>query len=285
MSMKVGIQLYSVRDAMAQDPIETCKTVAGIGYKYLEFANHNGENDHGVGFGVSAEELNEALAGSGAQFISGHIRPLNDDNINEVLEFNKKIGSKYLCIPSDFFSSKEELIEKCKEYNRIGAICREAGISYLYHNHHHEFQKFDGKSVLELIAENTDPENFGFEIDTFWVMRAGEDPIALMKKLGSRVKLIHQKDFSKDSSSPLNLFSIMDTTGVLGREVFSYNTDDAFAEIGTGILPIQDILNCANELGSVEYVILEQDKTKLDQMESIKVSMESFKKFDGVNFD
>lgn len=284
MSLKVGIQLYSVRDAMAKDPIETCKTVADIGYKYLEFANHTGDQDHGVGFGVSAEELNEALAGSGAQFISGHICPLDDSNIDEVLAFNKKIGSKYLCIPSDFFSSKEELLEKCKEYNRIGAKCREAGISYLYHNHHHEFQMFGDKTVLELIAENTDPENFGFEVDTFWAMRAGQDPVEVLKKLGTRVKLIHQKDFSKDSSSPQNLFSIMDTTGVLGREVFSYNTDDAFTEIGTGIMDIQAILDCANELGSVEYVVLEQDKTKLDQMESIKVSMESFKKFNGIDF-
>ena len=69
MALKVGIQLYSVRDAMAQNPIETCKTVANIGYKYLEFANHNGENDFGVGFGVSAEEV-ECFEKSGVRAIA-----------------------------------------------------------------------------------------------------------------------------------------------------------------------------------------------------------------------
>ena len=130
------------------------------------------------------------------------------------------------------------------------------------------------------------PENLGFEVDTFWVMRGGVDPVDMIKRLGTRVKLIHQKDFSKDSSSPKNLFTVVDPNGVLGRDnTFCHNTADAFTEIGTGTMDIQSILDCANELGSVEYVVLEQDQTKLDQMESIKVSMESFKKYNGIDFE
>ena len=79
------------------------------------------------------------------------------------------------------------------------------------------------------------------------------------------------------------MYSLMDGSAVRISDKM-YFMPSGKSLIGTGIMPIQDILNAANELGSVEYVILEQDKTKLDQMESIKVSMESFKKFEGIDF-
>ena len=80
MALKVGIQLYSVRDLMNRDALKTIGQVAEAGYKYLETANHRAMEDDGVGFGVSPEELNEVLARSGSKIISAHVFPFNEEN-------------------------------------------------------------------------------------------------------------------------------------------------------------------------------------------------------------
>ena len=81
MALKVGIQLYSVRDEMKKDPINAIRQVAEIGYKNLEFASSNADTDPGVGFGVSVEDMQKLLKETGANLISGHIRPINEETI------------------------------------------------------------------------------------------------------------------------------------------------------------------------------------------------------------
>ncbi|MBO5253164.1 MAG: sugar phosphate isomerase/epimerase [Clostridia bacterium] len=284
MAMKVGIQLYSVRDEMAKDPINAIRTVAGLGYKNLEFASSKADTDPGVGFGVDADTMNALLAETGAKLISGHVRPINEDTIDALIEYHKKVGTKYIGQSSDFYDSYEHLLERCEYYNWVGKKLAENGMQFLVHNHYHEFQKLNGKEVLYHIMDNTDPEYVSFELDTFWAMRGGMDPIEVMKRLGSRLKLVHQKDFSKTSTTPINLWTIKDPNVLITRETFggaAQPTD--FCEIGTGIMDIQSIINAANELGA-EYIVLEQDWTQLTQMESVKISMEAFKKFEGLSW-
>ena len=84
--MKVGIQLYSVRNHMAEDPIATIKEVAKAGYKYIEVANHNALEDSGVGFGVTAGELKKIMEDTGISIFSAHIFPLDPDNMTPILE-------------------------------------------------------------------------------------------------------------------------------------------------------------------------------------------------------
>lgn len=285
MALKVGIQLYSVRDEMAKDPIATMKAVAEIGYRCLEVANPRADQDPGVGFGVSAEDLLAALDGTGAHIISGHIRPVTDETVDAIIEYHKKIGNKYIGQSADFYDSVEHLLERCKYYNAMGKRLAEEGMKFVIHNHYHEFQKIDGKYVLDYILENTDPEYVAFEIDTFWVMRGGADPIEIIKKVGNRLMAVHQKDFSKTSTSPINVLANDDGSKFISRETFGgvINPLD-FCEVGTGIMDIQSIIDAANEVGA-EYIILEQDHTQLGQVESIKLSMENFKKYTGIEWE
>ena len=147
------------------------------------------------------------------------------------------------------------------------------------------FQKIDGKYVLDYILENTDPEYVAFEIDTFWAMRGGADPVEIIKKVGNRLMAVHQKDFSKTSTSPINVLANDDGSKFISRETFGgvINPLD-FCEVGTGIMDIQSIIDAANEVGA-EYIILEQDHTQLGQIESIKLSMENFKKYTGIEWE
>lgn len=285
MALKVGIQLYSVRDDMAKDPIEAIRKVAEIGYKNLEVANPRADEDPGVGFGVSAEKLLEILGGFGAHVVSGHIRPIEESTLPGIIEYHGKIGNKYIGQSIDFFQDYDQVMQRCEYYNRMGKLLSQHGMKFVYHNHYHEFQEMNGKYVLYHILDNTDPEYVDFELDTFWAMRGGADPIEVINRIGSRLRMIHQKDFSKTTDSPVNLWTVKDPKGVITWETFggAHKPED-FCEIGTGIMDIQSILNAANGVGA-EYVILEQDATQLEPMESIKISMENFKKYQGIAWE
>lgn len=288
MAMKVGIQLFSVKEAMAKDPIAAIKEVAGIGYKYLEVANNQADKDPGSGFGMSPEELLNALEGTGAKIISGHIAPITEETLPAIIAWHKAVGNTVVGQSAAMYSTYDEVMEKCEYYNKMGKILADNGMKFLFHNHFHEFVKFGDKTIYQLILENTDPNYVTFELDTFWAMRGGQNPIEMLKNMKGRVFAIHQKDCSKLAvlDHNINLLAKDDTTPVKSFEEFmTYGqkmTD--FCEVGTGIMPIQEILDAANEAGA-EYCILEQDATQKTEMESIKISMDSFHKYSGIVFE
>lgn len=283
MALKVGIQLYSVRNTMAEDPIGTISKVAEAGYRYLEVANHKALEDDGVGFGVGPQELNALMEKAGSKVISAHIFPFNDGNYKRVVEYNQKIGNHVLVYPMETFKDYDDVMTKVEYYEKMGKIAAEEGMTFLYHNHFQEFQKFNGKTVMDYIVENTDPNHVNLELDTFWTLRGGYDPVEMMEHFGTRIKMLHQKDFAKDTKTPVNMLKLVGEDTYITREVFGqYKCNDDFTEIGFGQMDIQSIINKALELGSIEYIVLEQDATKLDELESIKKSMDGFHKFQGI---
>lgn len=283
MALKVGIQLYSVKELMKQDPLGTIGRVAEAGYRNLEVANHNALEDDGVGFGVSPQELKDVLARYGSRIISAHIFPFNEENYKRVIAYNQEIGNHTVVYPMEIFRDYDDVMRKAELCERMGKMAAEEGMCFLYHNHYQELQEFNGQTVLDLIVNHTDPKHVNLELDTFWVLRGGADPVALMKKYGTRVKMLHQKDLSKDTKTPVNMFDVVGRDTYITREVFNrYKCADDFTEIGYGQMDIQSIIRTAIELGSAEYIILEQDATKLDELESVKRSMEGFRQYDGI---
>ena len=285
--LKIGIQLFSVRDRMKKDPVGAIREIAGLGYRYIEPANHNATEDFGVGFGITADEMLQVLKDTGTRVVGSHIFPFREENAARVLAFNKKIGNPYVVYPQEMYRSKEQIEEVCAFLNQMGRLCRESGLMLLYHNHFQEFQKFDGKTVMDNIVENTEPRYVGLELDTYWALRGGWDPCEALHHFGQRVRLVHQKDYVKAKDAPVNLFEKIGydaeiTTREKFRESYSH---DGFTEVGTGEMDIQKIIDTANGLGTVEYMILEQDFTKRDQMESVRISMESFRKYRGIAWD
>lgn len=182
MAMKVGIQLYSVRDEMKKDPINAIRQVAEIGYKNLEFASSSADTDPGVGFGVDADTMLKLLDETGAKLISGHIRPIDENTIDAIIAYHEKVGTKYLGQSADFYESYDHLMERCAYYNWVGKRLAEHGMQFLIHNHYHEFQKLNGKEILYHIMDNTDPDYVSFELDTFWSMRGGMEPVEVIDR-------------------------------------------------------------------------------------------------------
>lgn len=290
MSIKVGLQLYSVRESLTADPWGTLESIAEVGFRYLEAANHNALNDPGVGFGVAASELRTRLNGLGLSIVGCHINPLDLGILPRALEYQAELGNTHFGCDIEFYpyGDRDYALRRAETFNTIGKLAREHGMSFYYHNHFQEFQRFGDQHVYEIILENTDPELVKIEIDTYWMYRGGQNPLEWMERYADRIVLLHQKDFPKDSPQPLNLFD-----GVVGAEenidmsVFDDRKDKrCFVEIGTGVLPVQDIIDAASKLPSLEYLILEQDHTQLSEIESIQASRQAFKdSFTGIRWD
>lgn len=288
MTLKVGIQLYSVRESLKAKPYETLEKIAKAGYKYVEAANHDALNDDGVGFGLSAKDMKETLNSLGLSIVGCHVNPLNIDRLPAVLDYHQELGNKQIGCDIEFYpyQDKDYLLRRCELFNKVGELCKERGMRYYYHNHYQEFQTMGDKTVYELIMENTDPELVFIEMDTYWITRAGHDPIKLIEKYKDRLVLLHQKDFPKEAPQPMVMYDgVIDKNKEITYPLFEDTKDpQCFTEIGTGVLPIQDTINVALKAPHLDYIILEQDHTNLDEIDSIKKSMEAFKQYSGIEW-
>jgi sugar phosphate isomerase/epimerase len=289
MNVRVGLQLYSVRNALARDPWGTLALLAEAGFTRLEAANHNALNDPGVGFGVAAPDLRGQLAGLGLSIVGCHINPLQLDILPQALDYQAELGNTQFGCDIEFYpyGDRDYVMRRAELFNNVGELARERGMRFYYHNHFQEFQRFGDDYVFDLILENTDPDLVKLEIDTYWMYRGGQDPIAWMQKCADRVILLHQKDFPADAPQPLNLFEgVVSPTENIDLELFQNRKDKrCFTEIGMGVLPIQNILDTAAALPNLDYLILEQDHTALDEIESVRTSRHAFaSNFTGVSW-
>lgn len=290
MSVPVGLQLYSVRDSLARDPWGTLERLAEVGFTHLEAANHNARNDPGVGFGVDASELRSRLADLGLSIVGCHINPLDVDILPRALDYQAELGNTQFGCDIEFYpyGDRDYVLRRAEVFNQVGELARERGMRFYYHNHFQEFQRVGDDYVYDLILDNTDPDLVKLEMDTYWMYRGGQDPIEWMRKCADRVILLHQKDFPADAPQPLNLFDgVVSPTENIDMAVFMERKDErCFTEIGTGVLPIQSILDAAGALPNLDYLILEQDHTALDEIESVRTSRQAFAtKFTGISWD
>jgi sugar phosphate isomerase/epimerase len=287
MNVPVGLQLFSVRESLAKDAWGTLAHLAEAGFTRLEAANHNARNDPGVGFGVDAHELRTKLDELGLSIVGCHINPLDVDILPRALDYQAELGNTQVGCDIEFFpyGDRDYVLRRCETYNAIGKLAQERGMRFYYHNHFQEFQRFGDDYVYDLILENTDPALVKLEIDTYWMYRGGQNPIEWMTKHADRVILSHQKDFPEDAPQPLNLFDgVVSPTENIDMAVFEERKDKrCFTEIGTGVLPIQDILDTVSALPHFEYLFLEQDHTAMDEIESVRFSHKAFdSKFTGI---
>lgn len=245
----ISVQLYTVRDAAGKDFVGTLKEVAKIGYPSVELA--------GYGNLKTAAEAKKALDDAGLRVDGAHapIEALEKD-IERVMDENETVGSKLIIcpfMPEARRKDAEGWKSVAKVLNQAGRACHERGIDFAYHNHSFEYQKFDGKTGLDILFENTEPHLVKAEIDVYWVQHGGEDPVARINRLGDRVVALHLKDMARGE-------------------------DRKFAEVGTGILDFKAILEAAAKHG-VRYGAVEQDSTYgADPLVAIRTSYENLKK-------
>lgn len=280
--IKVALQLYSVRDQLAKDPIGTIEQVAQEGFRYLEVANHNTTEDKGIGFGVSAARMRDMLDKLGIRVIGAHLDPFED--LDALAEYQLTIGNRNVVYSRDFYRNREEVLARAHWMNKTGEACAKRGLTLYYHNHFHEFLKFGDETIFDILLANMDPDLVKIELDTFWVLRGGVDPAALMRRLGSRVQLVHQKDYAKGHEEETDLTRKVSPGQYIDRSFYDrYENPETFVEIGTGTMDIQAIIDEGNASG-LQYIILEQDHSKLGQLESVRESKLGFSRFKGIEW-
>ncbi|MFD0697539.1 sugar phosphate isomerase/epimerase family protein [Paenibacillus sp. GCM10027628] len=273
MSLQFGLQLYSVRDELQKDYWGTLEKLAAIGYKNLEIAIHNADE----GLEPNATEFRKRLDALGMKVVSSHIGPL--DRYEEIIAYNQELGCTSIALGIAFFKNKQEVLDCCQLLNRHGEAYKKGGIDFYYHNHYQEFQKFDDRYAMDIILENTDKDLVKMELDTYWAIRGGVDPIAYLQKLGDRCDLVHQKDLPA-AVKQVNLVEAAGDNAEITFESFieSLGVGD-FAEVGEGTLDIAGIINTVRQIGAAKYIFVEQDLTSRNQMESVEISYRNISKF------
>ncbi len=191
----VGVQLYSVRDAMKADFAGTLAHVARIGYKEVEFAGY---------FDKSPREIRALLKKNGLTAPSAHIGfPVLGASWDKIIADAEVVGHRYLICP--WIDEKLRTIDGYKQvadlFNHAGERARKAGMQFGFHNHDYEFPPIDGQVPLDLLMTQTDPKLVAFEMDVFWITNAGKDPLAYFKRFPGRFPLLHIKD--RDASGKM----------------------------------------------------------------------------------
>ncbi|KIL41651.1 hypothetical protein SD70_05915 [Gordoniibacillus kamchatkensis] len=275
MSLQFGLQLYSVRDELKKDYWGTLEKVAAIGYKNLEIAIHNADE----GLEPNATEFRKRLDALGMKVVSSHIGPL--DRYDDIIAYLHELGCSSIGLGIAFFKNKQDVLDACQVLNRHGEAYKKGGIDFHYHNHYQEFQKFDGEYVMDIILENTDKDLVKVELDTYWAVRGGVDPIAYLKKLGDRCDLVHQKDLPAGVKQ-VNLVEAAGDNAEITFESFVKSVDvNDFAEVGEGVLDIGGIIGAAREIGAAKYMFVEQDLSSRNQLESVAISYRNISKLFG----
>ena len=198
----IGIQLYSVLDAVRENPQASIEKLADMGYNAFELVQWGGDT---TVFGLQPEEFKAICDQYGAKIISTHSSIQEDpsreveimQNWRKLFEIQKACGGKYFVIPSYSAEYTEAGIKQMADYfNKVGKIAAEYGLKLGYHNHSGEFQnlKDSDKVMWEYLVENTDPEYVLFELDVYWCAKGGKDPVEYLKKYPNRIEMLHIKD-------------------------------------------------------------------------------------------
>ena len=250
----VGLQLYSLREEIVKNPQGVIQKVAAAGYSNVEMYGLSAGNKF---YGLPVKEFAQLLKDNNLKSSSGHYAPVNflfengnGDDVKNFCEVGNTLGNKYIIIPW-LSEEKRKTIDQYKalaeRINKAAQICKAAGLQMAYHNHDFEFADINGEHGYDILLNNTDTDLVKFEMDIYWVVRAGYNPVELFKKHPGRFHLWHVKDMLKADKTK--------------------NT-----EVGNGTVDFKTIFASA-KLAGVKYYIVEQENTYMpDIFTSIKTS-------------
>ena len=272
MGPDIGLQLFSVRQALAQDYVGTLERIAAIGYRNLELVLRVTDEGLSHGGDITTTALRQQFDRLGMRAVSAHTRVDAGTDWPRIIAASQELGNTAIGCSIAFFADLREVLDFCEMFNRAGELCRANGLQLYYHNHFQEFQLFEGQRVMDLLLARTAPELVKFEFDTYWAARGGADPVAWLRLLGDRCDLLHQKDLPA-TAQPVNWFEVFGfDSKITLAELFKTQDPAQFAGVGAGLMDIPAIIATARELGHARYIFVEQDVTAGDEVEGVALS-------------
>lgn len=243
-SFGVGLQLYSIRDAIAADLTGSLKKVADLGYKYVELASYA----DGKFYGLAPVEFRKIVDDLGMEILSSHTNVesagVSLDNSKLMADAHAELGIKYCVQP--WVEEADRNVEAYKkmagELNEVGLIMKDVGIQMGYHNHNFEFNNLGGiVPYYDILMPEMEADLITMEIDLYWVTKAGQDPVEMFEKYPGRFQLFHLKDMSTRQDAAY----------------FDVVKDD-IAPVGEGVIDFKRIL-AAKEVAGMKYFFVEDD--------------------------
>lgn len=256
-SKVVGLQLYSLRELLPQDPRGVIAKVAAAGYKEVETYGYSAE---GGFWGLDPKSFKNLLIENGLTAPSGHygidkyIQDGNEEELKSFIAAASAIGSEYLTVPylGDALRQNANDYKKvAAKLNQAGALCKASGLKIAYHNHDFELKSWGDTTGLEIMLKETDPKLVDFEMDIYWVVRSGKDPIQLFDAYPGRFTMWHVKDMDK-ANNEKNI------------------------EIGSGGIDYKTIFKGAKKAG-LKHAIMEQENFDMEPYASITQSQNYIK--------
>jgi sugar phosphate isomerase/epimerase len=249
-SQSLAVQLYTVREAVAKNLESALEQLAGLGYKNIELYGYNG-----TFFGKTVSEFKTILSNTGIKVLSSHHttgiamkgKGTLTDGWDKAIEDIHAIGAEYMVCA--FLFPNERTSELYKSLpamlDKAGTATETAGIQFAYHNHDFEFEKLDDTLVYDFLLKNTSPELVKMELDLYWISKAGHDPVQYFEKYPGRFHMWHVKDMEAETK--------------------------AITEVGNGTIDFDRIFSARKKAG-LKYWFVEQDTSKRDKFESLKIS-------------
>ena len=232
---RIGLQLYTVRHQMEKDLEGTIARVAATGYREVEFAGY---------FGKSPRDVRALLDHHGLSSPSSHVS-LAPDQWRAALDAAPVVGHRYLVIawiPAEERRTLDDYKRWAERLNRAATEAKAAGLQFAYHNHDFEFGPLDGKLPYDVLLTETDPKLVQLEMDLYWIVKGGQDPLAYFARWPGRFPMVHVKDSAGPPDHKMaavgggkidfrKIFAQSDQAGIRHYFVEHDNPDDPFASI------------------------------------------------------
>ncbi|UKS29331.1 sugar phosphate isomerase/epimerase [Paenibacillus sp. HWE-109] len=255
--MRIAAQLYTLRDFLGthQDIGNSLKKVKQMGYRAIQAS--------GVG-PIDDAEFKALADQEGLTICATHIG-YNDllNDMDSVIAKHQAWDCKYVGLgglPEKFRENSQGYAAFAKQASEFGRQLKSAGLTFIYHNHDFEFSKYDGKTGMQILFEESDPDAVDFELDVYWVQAGGADPIEWIRKMDGRMKVVHFKDM-----------------------IVTADRKQRFSEVGEGNMNFKGILQACEEIG-VEWAAVEQDDCyDRNPFESLEISFTNLAKLGAKN--
>lgn len=239
----IGLQLYTLRDVIMSDVKGTLNSVAAWGYTEVETYGYG----DGKLFGLPVAEFSAHLKGLGVKIVSGHygIDLATGSKWEQACADAKMMGQKYVVVPwmdKQYYSSLNVLKKTCDSLNKAGEVAKKYGLQLGYHNHAFEFEQVEGKVIFDTMLQQLDPKLVAWEMDIYWVVRAGQDPVKYFEKFPDRFQLWHVKDMDKSDA-------------------------EKNADVGTGSIDFKNLFTKAKQAGMKNFFV-EQETYPVNPMQS-----------------
>jgi sugar phosphate isomerase/epimerase len=250
---EIGLQLYTLRDELPKNVKATLEKVAAAGFTTVETYGYSIKDQF---WGFSPIELKRILDINGLKAVSGHYNLggfLADGNTTELkaaIKAAKILKSEYLTVPwvdEPFRKNINDYKVLAKRLNDAAKIGADSGLKLAYHNHDFEFQKHDGITGYEILLSETDKNLVYFELDLYWAIHSGNDPVILFNQNPGRFKMWHVKDIDKINSA-LN------------------------SEVGSGTIDFKTIFHQVKQSGMKHFFVQQENNYNTNPFESIKRS-------------